>query len=114
MDCEPLAKHSLVDLLDGISCTEIKPGVFQIPLDDGSFAHLTSTSFVVGNNNRYPDLEAESASFIGSLPDWAEKFTGIVVTKLKAQFYLDVSEFLHLNIRGNDGDSSFEAESSSE
>jgi hypothetical protein len=113
MDSEPLTNESLADLLEGIFCTEIKSGVFRIPLDDGSFAHLTSTSFVVGNNNRYPDLEAGSASFIGSLPDWTEKFTGMMVTKTKAQFYFGVSEFLHLNIRGNDGDSSFEAESSS-
>jgi hypothetical protein len=107
-----LAEYNLNELLDGINYTEIKPGVFQIPLDDGSFAHLTSTTFVIGDNNCYPDLEAGSASFIGILPDWAQRFTGIVVTQTEQEFYSHVREFLHLNVR-NDDDSSFEAESSS-
>lgn len=114
MDSAPLTPQQLSELVDDVYYTELLPfGVFQIPFDDGSFAHLTQSTFVLGNANRYPDLNGTQCTYIGAAPDWCQNFTGMLVTRATDDFYAAVKAVISANVNNSQDDSSFEAEASS-
>jgi hypothetical protein len=108
MDSAPLTQQQLFELVKDVNYTEISPGVFQIPFDDGSFAHLTESTFVLGNADYYPDLNGSQCTYLYFPPPWSAKFTGMQVNRMADDFYASVKAVISANVNASDGDSSFE------
>lgn len=90
----PLSNQHLFELVDGLPYQEIGPGIFQIPLRTGGFAHLTDATFIVGVNARYPDLKGMYCLHVGFPPSWVEDFDGQMINMNRDELYARVNETL--------------------
>lgn len=110
-DSAPLTQQQLFELVKDVNYVEINSGVFQIPFDDGSYAHLTDSIFVLGNADHYPDLNGTQCTYIYYPPAWGRLFKGMQVCLTTDDFYACAKQVISANVNNDEGDSSFEVES---